>query len=919
MSHTWLDDEEGSSKSPAKLVPQPPPKPKASDHPSPAKQDAPRWLSGNEEEDVNESVAPSTAPPQPEKAPRGGEIVDVDIKPAGKGPSGTSAASTASSTFMERMAQFERHRQHKGDGGGSAKESGSKAKPSPPVPTPPRSRPSHNTSPGSNNCPTPPNETQKAGSPRRIVGVIGENTGLSEESRTQPVNLNDFQPLSEDERIQFSKEIDVFGLATVARTRAANFQLRVAALEHIRGAFDALYTVGPMPALEASFAVLSRLVSDSVLKVSLTACAVYEDVLRQALFITETGLEQLTPVIHALVAALKDGKSKVYHAASHALHVTAEHDSVGPVIVAEALCTPPSELIKSATVASSSTRDEESAIASFASTVNSLAITATQSDPLNDTVSSPVGPPGFSAKASALAENWRVLGTRVDMCYSLIRAFPLVVPACEEALMAVGVAGMNCANSKVRRSAIIFVTELYKTLRNAIDPYLPCVRASATLKLLREEIDVEVTDDPGAIAASDEQRQEATDVAATQAEDVLTQLSDEQRAQLSFWIETLPLCKSLPGLYSSQWRLRKRVLDRLVAYPGLGLSDDTVSVPVGHSSIDLDHAAVVLCQVVDATITQHVPAVAIAALAIARSVLQAPTWSREQKRAFGLPLADGLFKFAASDKVPDAETSVISLLLKLAATEVVRMPGLLANAAVTLESAQGASSSKVAAKFLLPRYEFLDQLVEQYGSTSDTIDMDSVMTFAIEGLRHANAKVRRVAVNVVMTAYKAVGPAVQQRLQGLDGPVLEEVKEKIAAMAKKDRSRTAPSRRLATIVGADASFGSPKDGSPAGSAGGRSFDRPATMGSGPGSPSGAEFARSQGTSLRQRMALWRETQASNPQSPNVGSSETARLAPPPNTSASPLKPEPPASASASPAGPGGVVQAPQRKGKLIFA
>jgi hypothetical protein len=910
---SWLDAAEDDPVD-SRLVHPPPTKPSPAS-PAPRRGDSPSWLADDGDDGVgaialnNEA---STSPPS--RKPRGGEVVTVDL-----GAAEPSDRAVAPATFMERMAQFEKHRARRND-----------ATDVTPSKAPAEIRKARSTSKGTparkqddSYCPVPPQSgSPPTASPRRQYagGTIGENVGLSEHSKTQVADINDFVPLSKGELEQFACEVSLYGRDTIARSRAPSFQLRAFALETIRRNFDALYTAGPMPALDGTFHALTRLVGDTVAKVAVAACGVLEYVMVQALFITDSTLQQLLPVIEVLCNAIKDGRAKVQAAAIHALHVVAEHDSVGRVIVVDALATAPEKVRETSSSPRRHEDDDDldsadATVTQFTNTVRSQTLNATDvAGPMSEVL---------AAKVAALGSNWRALGSRVDVAYAMIRDTPSCVPACEQSLMTLGVAGLNCANSKVRRAAVILVTEAYKTLRTAVEPYLSAVTAQSTLKLLREEIDVEICDDAGEVAAAamtDVQRQETIDLATFNAEDSSSKLTEEQMTRLGFWREALPQLQSLPCLFSSTWRLRKRVLDRLGEYPGLmGVNDSEASEPPKALSVNRDHAAVALSQIVALTLPQHVPAIATAANDIVSRVLSSPHWGHEHRRSFGMPLIEPLLKFGANEKIEDAEESAVRNLSALAQVDPSRMSG----AVVTIATNVDTAIAKTAGKLLVPRLAVIGAFLDRFGTNDTTISVEQVMSFAVDCLRHPTSKVRRSAVDVVMAAYKAAGNVVQQRLQALDGAILAEVQERIATMAKRDRSRTAPCRRLATLVGGDVDddatptslLTSPSGTEPSSS---KQFDRPASH----GSPARVEFARSQGTSLRQRMAMWRESQAANG-SQSDSASPTAKAAPATSrepVASKPPKPPAPSSAGPVPVGPSGIVQPqPVRKGKLIFS
>jgi len=891
-------------------------------------------------------------------------VIEVDA--VFGGTQGTSRG-TAPATFMARMAQFEAHR--KEPSASTAKKQGSKAKDTKTVK--PRAKPASERS----MCPAPPSSGGAAAnaSPRRSNhGNIGENVGLSEVSRTQPVALTDFAPLSDDERTTYAREVEAFGHDTVARSRAPTFQLRLAALDTIRSVFDELYTTGPIPALEATIPVLSRLVGDTVPKVAVTACAVFDYVLSQALFITEAGLEQLVPLFRALCHQLRDGRSKIYTAAKASLTNAAAHDSIGPVPVVDELCTA-SEGAVDHTTTNDDPRDSEAKASELlaatlrtASEVPSLNTTTTGGGPslratmtLTSDANSDVDPV-VRARIAALGSNWKALGARLDVCLGLLHSYPAVAHGCTHGIMALGVAGLNCANSRVRRAAVVFVTEAYRTLRAVTEPFLKLVRAPNTMKLLREEIDVEIGDEGDANAAqavagsTAEAREEDQDLQTFDAED--TKPSAGQLERVAFWNDTIPHIRSLKCVLSSAWRLRRRALERVLTLPALLLArrndDADVSFTSGPTEaeaaeirsanrdkgfvdINVEHAAIALSQIVDATIGQHIPAVATASFEIAAGVLYSDRWPAEHKRAFAMPLVPVVLRFAAHDKVPDAAALAQAFLTDLAQLPPVSsVPANVARCALTTD----APVAKLAGKFVIPRTQCLRALVESFGTSSSSIEADAVMSFAVEALRHSQSKVRRGAVDLVLAVYKAAGNVVQEYLSQLAGPILDEVRERIQALAAKDRSRTAPSRRLATIVGGDAML-SPDKGddapSPKRSGGVASPpERPATIGASP-PRKGPEFARTQGTSLRQRMAEWREAQQTDPSLADQQSPTNApRAKPTAPSSASPSgvgkPPRPsndqfgahvPKSAPGVVPDPSPVFEAPtpQRKGKLVFA
>lgn len=103
-------------------------------------------------------------------------------------------------------------------------------------------------------------------------------------------------------------------------------------------------------------------------------------------------------------------------------------------------------------------------------------------------------------------------------------------------------------------------------------------------------------------------------------------------------------------------------------------------------------------------------------------------------------------------------------------------------------------------KVLLARLRVLLALIPAHGFGETNMPIDRVMSFTVSCFQSPSGKVRSVAVQVIIEAYKKCGNGIRVYLRNQKPVLLQELKEKLAKVARKERTKSAPVHTLASIV-----------------------------------------------------------------------------------------------------------------------
>jgi hypothetical protein len=661
------------------------------------------------------------------------------------------------------------------------------------------------------------------------VESIGVGVGIGE---TSPANndLAEIPPLSETDQVELKAVIGFFDLETVSKLRSHRHQHRTSAVESMTESICSRLHAKPVQSVSMAFTLWRLTVSDKVLNVFQASVSSMKTVMASVTFIDEDNLPELNPTLLGLTQRLRDSNHRSKSLATEALLLFAGHSSVGPICVVEAVC--------GVQLASSPIfGGDENGSGAFAGS-GSMA--------------------SASFSASPASANWKAVQSKLDFIVELTKLDPNCYLSCKDILGQLVASGMASSNAKTRQTAVQVAVEMFKVVGVEVESFLGEVSA-ATLRTFRDAV-AEVTN--SAMGGSSPQRGGAVKVDKEEEEDIAgfdaeaPQLSAETIAQIQRWKQITGLASSC-CFYSGRWKLRDRAIDRLnrVVCNTLALrhGSDAVDGPV--LSIQGAEVKVTLGEMSVRALSDTVPNVLTTAAELCKSTVSLLRETAE----------DMLFANFAKTLLPclvrqAGVTSNTELCTQLAVTEFASHKAVGPQSCfVAAEDCGDIPLPRVAVKLLLPRLKLAQELVDRYGfDNGSDLSLDAVMKFTLRAFEHPQAKARSAAVNIIVSAYKQAGSAVQVYLQQLKGPLLEELKSKISTIAKKERTNTAPMHRLAGIL---QPLESTANASPNGGT-----NRPATFGAG----------ASEGVSIRERMARWQAQQqkekAGGPLDPAEGTS-----------------------------------------------
>ena len=575
-------------------------------------------------------------------------------------------------------------------------------------------------------------DVETEATPPRKVGAaetIGVGVGL--ETMNEPREVLPPPPLSEEDAATFALLVQHFGVDQVQFFRSPRYQDRLQFVRILVEESEQAPPEQPENSLTTRsdfrlqlLSAVSALVADPVLHVFSAAATHLVDMINQSPeLLHDPGVEPVVALTACtLVDRLKDGNARIRDISVNALLTVAQQMNGGAERVLTQLC-----------------QDSN-------------------------------GP----------SEGAKALLPKIDLASTLCVKEPPLVSKCSAMLAKLGVRGLVSTNPQVRKRASTFVTQLYRVLGKEVDAYIVGVSA-ATMKILRSEIESE-TCAAAPLDDAAQKREEDEDLAAMEADG---QPSEAQAAVAARWNSGIKL-RSLPCVFSSRWKVRERLANRLCQ-----------NVTVGGSCIDFKDSAAVSClaEVEVKLLQDTVPAIVSVALSLVK--LTIPHVLEPLFPPYVTVVLPHLVRCFQGIAAPSPLCRDIILTIARRHQDGAAMVSRLTVAKEHLSQ----DVCKAAPRIVIPRLELLTLLVTEFECRPPRgVPLDTFMKFALDGLQHPQSKVRTVAGSLVIGAYRVAGKEVLTHLQGVKGPLLDELKLKLQSTPRKDRTSTAPQRHLATIV-----------------------------------------------------------------------------------------------------------------------
>lgn len=812
----------------------PPPTEKPSDLP-----DFLRAVSPASANMTNGHGSPSGSPvaKKPPKKTKNGEVIDVDIGSTSTANAATTSVSAARGEsagttnapvhFLKRMqeaeqAKAERRERRKErearDPAAAAEARKEKREKKGKSTTPRRAVAATSADSGSDGDEQQAqHQVAKATTSGKSMAEVIASGGI--EDTTANIDLSVVPELSADAKEKYEDLIAMFGLDLTAKLLSPRWQHRLAAVQESAARATESVDAAMQRAWMNLCDVLLVGLTDAVIQVFVAAVELLETLLAHCTFLDEAAVVALQPVASALGTRLRESNTRIRDAAVKLFSSMSQHSCIGPVFALDIIC----------------------------------------------------GVEGSAAVSDS--RSWVALITRMDAASAITKADESLIGSCKEILMRLCVQGLNCSNAKVRKRATTFATDIYRVIGKEMEPFLTAVSA-ATVRQLRQELEIEVCDATGPL--EDETRKEDTDIAAFDAEEG-SPMSEEQKVLAEIWADALGL-RSAKCIFSSRWKLREQLVERLhrkvaeaieargtnAAGGGgsgaLASSSSLGAVAASRGVLNFKDNAVLqsLAQVEEKALSDAVPAVVAVAIPLVKTTI--PVVPPMHIVEFATPLVDALVRRHTQN--PQTAMSATECIV-LAAKHPKFGAATTCDIIMNDDAFAGGDVAKTAVKIVTSRLDLLANIVETFGFEEAGMSVDRIMKYAVGAFEHPQVKARASAANLIVEVYKQAGNVVQAYLSNLKGALLQELKDKINAIARKDRTRTAPIQRLAnivqplgtatTLVGGVTSAGV---GAGAGGPGGSSSGaRPNTIG---GAIESGDFGRESGASVRQRILQWHE-------------------------------------------------------------
>eukprot|EP01062_Namystynia_karyoxenos_P026670 TRINITY_DN20655_c0_g1_i1.p1 TRINITY_DN20655_c0_g1~~TRINITY_DN20655_c0_g1_i1.p1 ORF type:complete len:962 (+),score=202.93 TRINITY_DN20655_c0_g1_i1:96-2888(+) len=664
------------------------------------------------------------------------------------------------------------------------------------------------------------------------AGGIGVGVGIEDQQSQR--ELEPPGELSEADRVDCRNHVALFGEELVRALRSARWQHRLEGLRELQGALHS-YPTGRHKAkvLELVVTVLVWTVVDSVFHVFQQAVAFWRYLLDEYLDDVD-GREvraKLRPGMRVLVGRLGDINGRVRDQAHELLLAAARHPNVGVDFVAGYATSGVAGGVDESVTSICSVGDEDQLPGDAAGSASFRKLG---------------GPSGNAG--------WKVAIGKINLALALVQehGLPAVGPLGVPSVMGLAAEALNISNAKVRKTAAALVVEVYRRCGKSCEAYLRDVSASA-LKMLKQEIEVEICD-VQALETADAKGQEEEDLANLEPE---LSIAEDQRERLLRW-QALLGTRSFVCLFSKKWKLRDNVVARLreriqLALEGIreqrpaaefGGSDTPLYDP---SNYQLTRAVCeALIQIAELGLLDSIPQLVVSCCTLLRPVVE----------LYARFISACDLRDLVSDSVLQhtiAQVSGAASVVSQACSELMlwlaRQPkvgvGFVANF-ITQPDPRDKRARHW--KGMLGRLNFLLVFIPEFEFGQEGMPIERVMTYTVSCFQCPNGKVRSAAVGVIIEAYKQCGNAIRVYLRHQKPALLNELKEKIAKVARKERTKTAPVHTLASIVQPLGVEDELDRVLPSG--------RPATF----PTVTEADAMRPEGPSIRERVAQWKREQ-----------------------------------------------------------
>eukprot|EP01063_Lacrimia_lanifica_P039673 TRINITY_DN8775_c0_g1_i1.p1 TRINITY_DN8775_c0_g1~~TRINITY_DN8775_c0_g1_i1.p1 ORF type:complete len:821 (+),score=346.07 TRINITY_DN8775_c0_g1_i1:60-2522(+) len=403
---------------------------------------------------------------------------------------------------------------------------------------------------------------------------------------------------------------------------------------------------------------------------------------------------------------------------------------------------------------------------------------------------------------SVTQKDWKLLIGKLTLGTSLVQEHEMNTGEADEdakdlftlkSVMELAVAGLNVQNMKVRKTASTLVVDVYKKQGKKSEKHLRSLPASL-LKQLKQEIEVELCD-VEAFGDTEIIEQEEEDLRELEQDFTVT---EKQQEQLNRW---MPIFETdgMKCIFSKKWKLREHIFTRVALLLSNAAenpaSPTPLIVPDNPKKTALAFAACV--EIAEIGVQDGVPLLVVSCCNYISSILN----------VYGQHVADSLLRRHFDNVIitrlishyASSTSSVTAAALELL-RELGRHEKLGPAFVSTLLMQQDHSKSGENWKMNLARLKIIEQFVQDFEFKEEGLSTEAIMNYAVSSFQSTNGKVRSAAVGVIIEVYKKCGNVIRAYLRHQRPALLNDLKEKIAKIARKDRTKSAPIQTLASMV-----------------------------------------------------------------------------------------------------------------------
>eukprot|EP01059_Diplonema_ambulator_P031508 TRINITY_DN57_c4_g1_i2.p1 TRINITY_DN57_c4_g1~~TRINITY_DN57_c4_g1_i2.p1 ORF type:complete len:816 (+),score=133.32 TRINITY_DN57_c4_g1_i2:124-2448(+) len=385
-------------------------------------------------------------------------------------------------------------------------------------------------------------------------------------------------------------------------------------------------------------------------------------------------------------------------------------------------------------------------------------------------------------------DTWKITIGKINLMISLLEEHPIVeadVAFSVQKVMGLAVGAFDIVNQKVRKTATSLVVEIYKKIGSLSEKYLTNVPASI-LKSLKQEVEIEMCD-VDAFKNTEIREQEEEDLSCLEPD---LKLTPEQQESITRWSSLLN-SKSIVCIMSKKWKLRDHVFTRLTATLATSPLPPDANYQLTRAVFEA------YTEIAEIGISDAIPQLLVSCMTYLTALI----------KKYENLIAGEHLRWHLSNNIihklighVSGATSVVTqaasdLLKQLSRNQKLGV-AYVSNIVMQPDYCKSGQNWKM----MLARLTILNDFVQEFDFKEKQLSTEAVMGYAVGCFQCTNGKVRSAAVNVIIEVYKKCGNIIRVYLKEQKPTLLNELKEKIAKVARKDRTKSAPIQTLASIV-----------------------------------------------------------------------------------------------------------------------